>query len=194
MTDISTTFRSVLLLQDDISTYPAALGRHFNLSYCSGTTFLPILVLWHDISIYPAAPTHPAARARHFHLSCWSRTTFRPILLHRDNISAYRSCCSRTTFRSVLLLWVDIPTYPAAPGRHFYPAAPGRHFDLSCYSWTQQRRTLWHFSELSCAVSISLRSKLVTKWMIEFVIATCMQVLHATRSTKLRHSLVAGTH
>ena len=56
----------VLRLWDDISTcsaalgrhssYPAALGRHCDLSCCSGMTCRPILLLQDDISTYPVAP------------------------------------------------------------------------------------------------------------------------------------------
>ena len=77
-------------LWDDISTCPAAQGRHLDLSRRSRTTFRLILVLQDDIS------TYPVALGQHFDLSC----------------------CFRTTFRLVLLLRDDISTYPAAPGRH----------------------------------------------------------------------------
>ena len=72
-----TTFRFVLLLQDDISTPE----RHFDLSCCSRTRFRRVLLLQADIS------TCPAARERHFDLSCCSRTTFRRIQLLRDDVS-----------------------------------------------------------------------------------------------------------
>ena len=56
-----TTFRPILLLHDDSSTYPDAPGRHFEL--------------WDDMS------TYPAALGRHFDISCCFGATFRPILL-----------------------------------------------------------------------------------------------------------------
>ena len=90
-----TTFRHIVLLQDDIS-IPAALGLHFDLSCCSGMAFRLILLLQDDIFTYPAAPGRHFD-GRHFDLSSPSGTTFRPILLLLD----------------------DISTYPAALGRHF---------------------------------------------------------------------------
>ena len=88
--------------------YPAAVGRHFDLSCCSRMTFRAILLLQDDMSAYPAALgqdfDHPAALGQHLDVSCCIGTTFRRIL------------CSGTTFRRILLLWEDISTYPAAPG------------------------------------------------------------------------------
>ena len=74
----TTTFRSgqhfvpILLPWDDISMYPAAPARHFDLSCCSSTTF-------QFNSTYPATP------GRHFDLSCGSEMTF----LLRYDISTY---------------------------------------------------------------------------------------------------------
>ena len=103
-----TTLRPILLFQDDISTYPVAPRRHFDLSCCSGKTFRPILLLWEHIWTYPAL-----------------RDGISTILLHWDDMSTYPiapgqyfdlSCYSGTTFRPILLLRVNISTYPAAPG------------------------------------------------------------------------------
>ena len=56
-----TTFRTILLFREEISTYPAAPGRHLDLSApgryfdlygCFGTTFRLILLLRDDILTY----------------------------------------------------------------------------------------------------------------------------------------------
>ena len=124
-----TTFRPILLLQstrlllrDNISTYPDAPGRHFDLFRAPGRHF--------DVSIFSRATclpaelrqdvsTYPVTLGRHFDISCCSVTTFRPILWLWDNISTYpaalgtfrpscssrtTSCRSETTFRPILLL------------------------------------------------------------------------------------------
>ena len=99
--DIST---YILLLQDDIWTYPVAPGHHFDVFWCSRTTFRRVLLLWNDIStkfrsvllLQDDILAYPAAPGRHFDLSSWFRTTFRPI--H----------CSGMTFRPILLIQADI--------------------------------------------------------------------------------------
>ena len=88
-----TTLRPVLLLWDDISTYPAAPGWHFDLFCCSRTSFRLILLLRDVIS------TNPVALGLTFGLFCCFGTTFRLY------------CCSG--------LRDDISNYPAAPGWHF---------------------------------------------------------------------------
>ena len=82
------TFRPVLLLRDDISTCPAAHGRHFDaccssddISTCpAAPTSRPVLLLRDDISTCPVA-------LRYFDLLCYARTTFRLVLLLPDDIS-----------------------------------------------------------------------------------------------------------
>ena len=47
---LSATFRRIQLLWDDNSLYPAAQGRHFDVSCCPGTKLRPVLLPWDDIS------------------------------------------------------------------------------------------------------------------------------------------------
>ena len=109
----TTTFRPILLLQYDVSTYPASPRQHVDLSNCSGTTFRPIWLLWDDISTCPAAP------GRHLDLSCCSGTTFcsRPILLLwedilplRDDISTYLAALGRTYIEDIILIEIVFGT------------------------------------------------------------------------------------
>ena len=51
-----TAFRPTQLLQDDISTCPAAAGLHFDMSSCSRTIFQPFPLLRDGISTTAAAP------------------------------------------------------------------------------------------------------------------------------------------
>ena len=133
----------------DLSSLLASFRRHFDLLAAPGRHF--------DLR------GTPAAQGRHFDPSICSVTTFRPpgpsdFLQFFSGGSSFR----RIPFapgRPAQLLLDDIPTSPAAlgrhfdrytalgrnvdlscaPGRHFCSSAPGRHFGLSCCSRTTFR-------------------------------------------------------
>ena len=114
------TFSSSWPFWPAISTYPAAPGRHSDITCSYGTTFRPILLLQDDISTCLAAPGRhfdlsvPMGRhfdlsscsGRHFDLSGWSGTEFRPVPECKTS------------------------TYPAAPGRHFDSCSSTTTFEL----------------------------------------------------------------
>ena len=181
------------MLQENISTCPAAPGRHFDLSCCSGTTFQLVLLLMDDI-LMPAAPVttfRPVPLLRHLDLSCCSGTTFRRALLQENVLTCPAAADDISTCPVnsglVLLLQDDIPTCPLCS----ISAALGRHFDVSSYSWTTFRLSLWDdnfriaCSKLCSKSLIIVWSKMYLKLCSKLVIdmpTPCSAKLHVHKN------------